>query len=217
MDATIAYDTIMGLLANPPSLNPRRNFLNLRELRNHFARAFKKIPCLQSSINGWAGAVLSPAMYALIDVAVFHWNISTTPVPKFPARYTTEPDGLQGALIPYSREELLTITATHTRDKHYHDTGINLCRAVFDVLNAHVSDAYKTSPPGSPNTIGWNSTMLPNKIFDQLMTTYGKPTPDAVRQNNLIFFSTYNPKDPPELLFKRLADCQEVAIVAMVP
>ncbi len=59
--------------------------------------------------------------------------------------------------------------------------------------------------------------MLPNKIFDQLMTAYGKPTPDAVRQNNVSFFSACDPKDPPELLFKHILDCQEVAIVTKVP
>ncbi len=59
--------------------------------------------------------------------------------------------------------------------------------------------------------------MLPNDMFDQLMVTYGKPTPDAVRQNNMTFYSAYNPKDPPEVLFKRFSDCQEVAIVAKVP
>ena len=59
--------------------------------------------------------------------------------------------------------------------------------------------------------------MLLNEIFDQLMTTYVKPTPNAVHQNNITFFSAYNPKDPPKLLFKRVADCQEVVIVAKVP
>ncbi len=48
------------------------------------------------------------------------------------------------------------------------------------------------------------------------MMTYDKPTPDAVHQNNLTFIATYNPKDPPKLLFKRVADCQEVAIMAKV-
>ena len=97
------------------------------------------------------------------------------------------------------------------------DTGVNVCRACFDILDTHVSDAYKTPPAGSPHTIGWNSTMLPNKIFDQLMLTYGKPTPDAVRKNNAMLFSAYNPQDPPKLLFKCIADCQEVVIVAKVP
>ncbi len=69
----------------------------------------------------------------------------------------------------------------------------------------------------APSTIGWNSMMLPNEIFEQLMSTYGKPTPDAMRQNNLTFITTYNPRDPPKLLFKRCAECQEIAIVARVP
>ena len=43
MDATIAYDTVVGLLANPPSLGTRPNFFNLRELRLHYARALKKV------------------------------------------------------------------------------------------------------------------------------------------------------------------------------
>jgi hypothetical protein len=120
-------------------------------------------------------------------------------------------------LIAYTREEILTITATHTRAKHYHDTGTNICRACFNILDTHVNDAYKTAPLSSPNTIGWNLTMLPDKIFDRLMSTYGKPTPDAVRQKNLTFLSAYNPTDPPKLLLKRVANCQEIAIIAKVP
>jgi hypothetical protein len=198
MDTTITYDTIVGLLANLPSIDPRPNFFNLRNLRTHFAQALKKIPCLQSSVNGWAGAVLSPAMYALIDPTPFHWNITTTPVPRFLLRYEATMDGSIGPLIAYTRKEILTITATHTRAKHYHDTGTNICRACFDILDTHVNDAYKTTPLSSPNTIGWNLTMLPDKIFDQLMMTYGKPTPDAVFQNNLTFLLAYNPTDPPK-------------------
>ncbi len=97
------------------------------------------------------------------------------------------------------------------------DAGVNVCQACFDILNAHVSNTYKTAPAGSPHTVGWNLPMLPNKIFNQLMLTYSKPTPDAVRQNNVMFFSAYNPQDPPKLLFKRIADCQKVVIVAKVP
>ncbi len=83
MDTTITYDTIVGLLANLPSIDPHPNFFNLRNLRMHFAQALKKIPCPQSSVNGWAGAVLSPAMYALINPTPIHWNITTTSVPEF--------------------------------------------------------------------------------------------------------------------------------------
>ena len=89
------------------------------------------------------------------------------------------------------------------------DTGVNVCRACFNILDTHISNAYKTAPAEFPPTVGWNLTMLPNKIFDQLMLTFGKPTPNVIRQNNVTFFSAYNPKDPPELLFKGIADCQE--------
>ena len=195
MNTIISYDTINQLLANPPTIDPCSNFFNLCALQT----------------------VLAPAMYALIHNATFHWNLSTTPIPKFPPQNVVNDDGTQGDLIPYTREEVLTITAKHSCAKNYINTGVNVCRTCFNILDTHVSDGYKTTPAGSPHTIGWNLTMLPNKIFDQLMLTYGKPTPNAVHQNNVMFFSTYNPKDPLELLFKCIVDCQEVAIVAKVP
>ncbi len=48
------------------------------------------------------------------------------------------------------------------------------------------------------------------------MKTYGQPTPDAMRQNMTTFLSPSNPQDPPEILFKQCADCQEIAIIANV-
>jgi hypothetical protein len=59
--------------------------------------------------------------------------------------------------------------------------------------------------------------MTLNNIFNQLMVIYGKPTPDAMHQNNLNFLAPDNPQDPPKLLFKRCADCQKIAIIAKVP
>jgi hypothetical protein len=58
--------------------------------------------------------------------------------------------------------------------------------------------------------------MLPTNIFGQLQGTYGKPTPDVMRQNNLAFLAPYNPQELPELLFKQCTDCQEIAILAKV-
>jgi hypothetical protein len=55
-----------------------------------------------------------------------------------------------------------------------------------------------------------------NDIFNQLMKMYGRPTPDAMRQSMMTFLAPYNPQDPPEILFKQCADCQEVAIIANV-
>jgi hypothetical protein len=162
--------------------------------RPHFARALKKVPCPQSAVNGWASAVLVPAMYALIDTNPFNWNINPrTAVPDFPAHFATLPDGTQGAALPYSHEEILTITAEHILNKKYYKTGINVCRACLNVLDAHVANAYKMAPTTAPSTIGWNLMMLSNEIFEELMLMYSKPTPNARCQNTLTFIAAYNP------------------------
>jgi hypothetical protein len=158
-------------------------------------------------------------MYALIDTTAFHWKIKPkTLVPDFLACFKLQADCTQGASLPYSWEEILTITAEHTLEKNYYETGINVCCTCFDVLDTHIANAYKTAPTSAPSTIGWKLSMMANKIFEQLMLTYSKPTPDArMHKNNLTLISTYNLKDPPELLFKHCTDSQEVAIVAKVP
>jgi hypothetical protein len=203
MNVIISYKTIVGLLANPSSLDPCPNFFNLCALQTCFAWALKKVLCPQSNMNRWASAVLAPAMYTLIDTNAFHWKIKPkTLVPDFPSRFALQADGTQGASLPYSWEEILAITAEHTLKKNYYETGINVSHACFDVLNAHVANAYKTAPASGSSTIGWNLTMMLNKIFEQLMSTKIKPSPDAMRQNNLMFISAYNLKNPPELLFK---------------
>ena len=66
-------------------------------------------------------------------------------------------------------------------------------------------------------TTGWNVTMSIRDIFDQLASTYGKPTPDAMRQNNVNFLAVYNPQDPPEIQFKQCTDAQEIATLAKNP
>ena len=76
MDSIIEYDTVIALLGNSPSLDPRPNFFNLCKLRAHFARALKKLPCPQLAFNRWSGAVMSPPMYTLVDRTPFHFNIA---------------------------------------------------------------------------------------------------------------------------------------------
>jgi hypothetical protein len=67
MDTIIMYDAVWTLSANPPSLNPHPNFFNIWYLRSYFAKALKKTPCPQPPVNGWAGAMMSPKMYILIN------------------------------------------------------------------------------------------------------------------------------------------------------
>jgi hypothetical protein len=213
MDRCITYDSAKLLLANPLSIEPPPNFFKLRALRTHFAHALKQIPCPQSSVNGWAGAVMSPEMYALINATPFHLMIATkTTTPDYPDKLDA-----QGVSIPYMRKEKPKIDAEFLRAKNYFKTWKNIYRTVYDTLDMHVNDAFKVAPTTNPPTTGWNGSMLPNDIFDQLQGTYGKPTPDAMQQNNLMFLAPYNPQEPPKFLFKQCSDCQEIAIMAKVP
>ncbi len=107
-----------------------------------------------------------------------------------------------GAIVPYMRKEKSTINAKFSMVKNYFETWKNIYHTCYDMLDMHVNDAFKVAPPTTPPTTGWNATMSLRDMFDQLATTYGKPSPDTMCQNNLRFLAVYNPQDPPEILFK---------------
>ena len=120
-------------------------------------------------------------MYSLINPTSFVMKLLNLPnnsgVPEFP-----EVKANDGTIVPYIREQTLRITATFQRQKNYYDTACNIYRAVYDTLDAHINNAFKVAPATTPPTIGWNSLMTLNNIFDQMMRTYGRPTPDAMCQ-----------------------------------
>jgi hypothetical protein len=156
---------------------------------------------------------MSPEMYALINATPFHLRIVTkTTTPDYPDKLDA-----QGVSIPYTCKEKSKIDAEFLRAKKYFETWKNIYRAVYDTLDMNVNVAFKVAPATNPPTIVWNGSMFANDIFNQLQGTYGKPTPDAMRQNILTFLAPYNPQEPPELLFERCSDCQEIAIMAKVP
>ncbi len=62
MNAIISYNTIVGLLANPPTVDSCPNFFNLRALQNHFTLALKKVPC--PTVGHGIGGIDIPAKMA---------------------------------------------------------------------------------------------------------------------------------------------------------
>jgi hypothetical protein len=155
---------------------------------------------------------MSPKLFILIDQNPFHLNIApTTLTPAHPNKFN--PDG---ALVPYMQEEISTIDAKFATVKNYFKTWKNIYQAFYDTLNMHANNEFKVAPPTSPPTKGWNSTMLMSlcNIFNQLATTYGKPTPDTMRQKNLSFLVPYNLQEPSELLFKQCTVCQDITTLA---
>ena len=59
--------------------------------------------------------------------------------------------------------------------------------------------------------------MEPREMLDQITATYGQPTPAALLQNDTLFRSMLSPQDAPEVLFRRIEDCQEVQILGEDP
>ncbi len=78
-----------------------------------------------------------------------------------------------------------TIDARFLRERNYWLSYQNIKRACYNMLDDSVNNAFKFSP--DPYLTGWNRLMEIIKIMDQLTTTYGRPTPTALLQNNTQF------------------------------
>jgi hypothetical protein len=227
MDNTISYEEAAALVANPPSLAPRPNFTNLRNLRRHIQRALQRLSCPQSNILGWAGLIIVRSMYSLLTPSPF--RLSTDPGPM--AVYYPPPVEIvdaQGNPIldaagnptyqdppDIPRVAQSSIDAQFKRAKNYYESYLNTRRAVFNVLDDNIDDAFKVS--NDLMLVGWNPLMEPREIFNQITSTYGKPTPAALLQNDTLFRSVYSPNNAPEVLFRRIEDCQEVQILGEDP
>jgi hypothetical protein len=57
------------------------------------------------------------------------------------------------------REEKSTIDAIFSMVKNYFKTWKNIYQECYDVIDAHVNDAFKVAPPSTLPTTGWNATM----------------------------------------------------------
>jgi len=88
---------------------------------------------------------------------------------------------------------------------------MNIQRAVFNCLDDGINNALKVL--NDPALTGWNASMDPREMFDQITVTYWRPTPAALLQNDTLFRSAHSPQDAPEMLFRRIKDCQEVQIL----
>ena len=171
MDTLISYDEVAEALASPPSLAPRPNFANLRELRRHMQRALQRLSCPQSNILGWSGFVMARPMYALLSLAPFILPLDPGPQavyypPQQPimnaAGDAPELDAngnMQYPPLPVlSRATLATIDASYNRAKNYWQTYQNIKQACYNnMLDNNIDDAFKVSD--DPAFTGWNPSV----------------------------------------------------------
>jgi hypothetical protein len=100
-------------------------------------------------------------------------------------------------------------------NKNYFLVYMNINRACFRMLDDSVPIQFKVS--NVPTLTGWNASMSIQEILTQLEMAYGKPTPMALHNNDLLFRSLIATNDAPELLFYRIEQCQEIATLAGDP
>ncbi len=68
---------------------------------------------------------------------------------------------------------------------NYYESYLNIQRAIFNILDDNIDDAFKVSD--NPMLVGWNPSIEPREMFDQITMTYGRPTLAALLQNDTLF------------------------------
>jgi len=116
---------------------------------------------------------------------------------------------------PLSRTEQASIDTLFNRRKHYFLSMQNIKRACFTALDSSINDAFKVL---NDLTIqGWHVGMRVIDILDQLSLIYGQPTAAALEANDHIFRSPTSAADAPEVLFRRIEECAEKALLGQNP
>jgi hypothetical protein len=65
--------------------------------------------------------------------------------------------------------EQATVNTCFKRAQNYYGLYMHIRRAVFNCLDDRNNDAFKVS--NDPVLVGWNPSMEPREIYDQIMTT----------------------------------------------
>jgi hypothetical protein len=213
MDTTITYDEVAALVrVNIPTLEPRPNFERICMLRRHLERALQCLPCPQSVQHGWKGMVMACELYSLLTNIPFRLPTNPGAAAVYVRAVVT---GQPVDNTPLSRTEQVSIDTLFNRPKHYFLSMQNIERACFTALDARINDAFKVS--NDPNFRGWHAGMRVIDILDQLSSIYGQPTPSALDANNHIFRSPTSAANAPEVLFRRIKECAEIALLGQNP
>jgi hypothetical protein len=150
---------------------PWPDFAKLRALRKHMTQALKQLMCPQSQIHGWTGLVMDPGLYALIKPVAF-----TVPVNL----------GVMPVYQPFAPPVMMKmVNYAFERNKNYFLSYSNINQACFRMVDDSVPIQFKVS--NIPNLTGWNASMSIQEILTQLETSYGKPTPMVLHNNDLLF------------------------------
>ena len=141
MDNIIPYDDIMEILKSPSTLDPRPNFFRLWVFCQHIVNVMKQILHPGYPQHGWAGMVLQPAIFALINAA----PLASPPNP-----------GLIAVYLPFALQPAIRMANSQFKiDKNLYKTYTNVHRAVYKFLIDNVLPAYQALT--TPGLTGWDT------------------------------------------------------------
>ena len=84
MDTVITFKEASLLLANPPAVAPKPNFTNLRALRKWLEECLKRLTHPTTHVMGWAGLIMVPVLYTLIEAIAFTAPTNPGLIPPLP-------------------------------------------------------------------------------------------------------------------------------------
>jgi hypothetical protein len=144
---------------------------------------------------------MDPGLYALIEPVAFT-------VPLNPGAMPVHQNFASPAMMKM-------VDYAFEWNKNYFLSYSNINRACFHMLDDSVPIQFKVS--NIANLTGWNASISIQEILTELEMSYGKPTPMALHNNDLLFCSPMTTTDAPEMLFYRIKQCQEIATLAGDP
>jgi hypothetical protein len=159
--------------------------------------------------------VMNRALYTLLTPLPF--RMPNDPGPNAVYVRAVDPANPNAILdaAPLTKTEQGTIDMTFNRRKHYFLSMRNIERMCFTKLYSSINDAYKVS--NDPTIHGWHARMSVMFILNQLPKLYGQPTPAVLEMNYTVFQSPYSAADAPEVLFRRIEECAETALLGNNP
>ena len=194
----VTYEVAKAKIGTLPTLAPRPNSTNIRDLRRAIDDALSGIPSNQSAEHGYAGLAAQPAIYALRTATAWQDAID-------PGHHRTTAPTMDSA---QARDEQVTFD-TH---KLIFDSEVNVRTALIDALNAAVPDKFKRMGGNQIGTRMYRPTDSPRDILQRLHDLYGKPTPAEKEANERSWMMGWDASQPIEDLYHRLEECFVIAL-----
>ncbi len=141
---------------------------------------------------------MDPTMYVLIKLSPF-----VAP---------PDPGNVPFYLNFAAPQVLKTIDNLWENAQNYYLSYVNISRACFCMLDENIPDQFKVS--NDPTLIRLNPMKSIQSILMQLENMSRQPRRLLMWNNDKIFRTDFSPNQAPELLFLRVEQCQEVAIIA---